>query len=233
MDAMFTIFVAKMGRWRLYQLLLERFAEIRVSEEAIELIYKEERRKKEAEPLPEGKLPPGFYRRYWSAINAALVRRLDPSIADARVQQMGEQIFSEVMGNPEFFMVSEEMLTFLKEAVARGYALWVVSNQEPEGLVRLMEAFKVSCFFTGVLASDSVGFQKPDPHFFEVAIGATGLPRSHLAFIGNNPRNDMKGAERAGIPNRYLYDPDGEHAGTPREVFFVSLKRPVDLFDYF
>jgi putative hydrolase of the HAD superfamily len=130
-------------------------------------------------------------------------------------------------------MVREEMQEFLEAGLSREYSLCLVTNQEPEGITRLLKAFGFSDLFKQVVVSDQVGFQKPDPRFFEEAIRRMNLRAEDIAFLGNNPRNDMEGAAAAGIPHRFLYDPDGEHRDTKGSVEFTRLANPMELFNHF
>lgn len=224
MDAMFTIFVALHGRWKLYRLILERYG-ITASEETIRGVYEEERRRKEEGRVFVDKLPRGYYRRHWSSINAALVGRLDSGRSGC--EKIGEEIFLEIMGNPDHYTVREDMRAFLESAVDK-YRLFIVSNQEPECLNRLLRHFGIG-MFERVFVSDDAGYVKPDSRFFASVIAEIGLPLEQLAFVGNNPKNDMKGAADAGIQARFLYDPDGEHANTIVSVPFVRIRTMTEV----
>ncbi len=233
-DAMLTVFVPTMGRWHLYKVLLKKLAGIEATEEKIKEVYQLERAKGEgSNTLPSGRLPRGFYRRHWSRINAALIKTMNPAIEDTKAIAIGEQIFLEVMGNPSFFTVSEEVRRFLEEASLRDYVLYLVTNQEEESVWRLIKAFGVSHYFKGVVVSDTVGYQKPDPRFFTEAIRQTGFSLDKIAFLGNNPRNDMEGAEAAGISYRFLFDPAGEHSKTETKVKFIKLGKLMEVFNFF
>lgn len=234
LDAMFTIFTALYGRWRLYQILLAQYAGILdIPESEIEKVYKAKRKEAEAsEKKTEGKLPQGYYFAYWSKINGAIVRHFMPDLSEAEALGIGGVIYKRLMDDPEFFEVGQEMFAFLEEAQQRNLDLFIVSNQEEEGLWRLIQHFKIGCFFKGVIISDQVGYKKPDSRFFQAAIVQANVPVESIAFIGNNPHNDMDGAAAAGIEKRFLYDPKGEHSDTKSEVNFVALKDLQEVFDH-
>lgn len=232
MDAMFTVVRAPFGRWVLYQELLQKLADIHADPAIIEVIYKEERHA--AESLGQvAFLRSGDYRRHWGAINAKLIRRLDPSISQVDAQSVGEQIFFEVMFNPENYLLQRELEEFVLMAREKECSLYLATNQEIGGIKKILEYFRIGIFFRDIFISDEVGFKKPDKRFFEHCIRKTDCSLDRVAFLGNNPRNDMEGAAAGGISHRFLFDPDREHRDTECAVSYTVLKSLLELFDYF
>lgn len=60
-----------------------------------------------------------------------------------------------------------------------------------------------------ILVSEEIGIAKPDPAAFRAAADALGLPFSELLMIGDDPVNDIAGAEAVGMQT-CLVHPDGE-----------------------
>lgn len=231
-DAMFTVVRAPFGRWVLYRELILNLSGIQADPSIIEVIYNEERQA--AESLGQvAFLKSGDYRRHWGAINANLLRRLDPSFDQSEAQVAGEQIFLEVMFNPTNYLLQRELGEFSLAAQERDYALYLATNQEVLGIKRILKHFRIEHFFKGIFVSDAIGFKKPDPRFFEHCVRSTGCPPDRVSFLGNNPRNDMEGAAAGGIPHRFLFDPDGEHLNTKCAVSYVQLGSLLEIFDYF
>ncbi|MDD5489504.1 MAG: HAD family hydrolase [Candidatus Moranbacteria bacterium] len=231
-DAMFTVVRAPLGRWVLYQELILNLSGIRADPAVIEPIYKEERHAAESKGQVAF-LRSGDYRRHWGAINARLLRRLDSSISKTKAQKIGEQIFFEVMFNPENYLLQRELGEFAQAARERDYALYLATNQEVKGIVGILDHFQIRHFFRDIFVSDEIGFKKPDSRFFEHCVGATGCPPNRIAFLGNNPRNDMEGAAAGGISHRFLFDPDGEHLDTKCAVSCVQIGSLLELFEHF
>jgi putative hydrolase of the HAD superfamily len=50
-----------------------------------------------------------------------------------------------------------------------------------------------------VVDSEVVGIQKPDPAIFELALEALGVDAGRALYVGDTVRNDVVGAERAGL----------------------------------
>ncbi len=232
-DAMNTVFMPKGGRWALYQRLLDECAGIEASEINIESVYKRERQGKEkTTSIPEGKLPPGFYREYWSEINAAIVLAFKPEIGKEVALRIGEQIYLEVMGNPEHYQFESSVADAIRSLCNRSVSVFLTTNQEPDCIQGLVNHFGVGGLFTRVITSDETGYKKPDPRFFKEAIEISKIPANQIAVVGNNPTNDMKGAAEAGILQRFLYDPRGEHGDTETEVSFTKIQLLDQLVDY-
>jgi putative hydrolase of the HAD superfamily len=63
---------------------------------------------------------------------------------------------------------------------------------------------------TVVVDSDVVGVMKPDPAIFQPALAALGLPAERVGYVGDSVRNDVRGAEAAGLVALHL-DPYDDH----------------------
>lgn len=135
------------------------------------------------------------------------------------------------MGNPKRYKVSDATREFLAEGRRRGFTFWLVTNQDRVHVKQLLEAFNLTDAFAGAVVSDDVGFKKPDQRFFEEAVRRVDKPASEIAFIGNNPRNDMEGACAVGIEERFLFDPRKEHQDTKASVPFKQLDQLSDFLD--
>ena len=53
--------------------------------------------------------------------------------------------------------------------------------------------------FSFVLISESVGFWKPDPRIFEIALDRAGVSAHEAVYIGDSPGHDVAGAKAAGL----------------------------------
>ena len=103
----------------------------------------------------------------------------------------------------------------LADLSARGLSLGIVSNTfipgqvldrhlEQEGLLDLLPTRVYSC---------DVGYRKPNPKIFRIALGRADLPPERTVFVGNLPRPDIVGANRVGMIS-VLKDPHGHHANS-------------------
>jgi HAD superfamily hydrolase (TIGR01662 family) len=107
-----------------------------------------------------------------------------------------------------------------------GYRLAVVSNSDgraEEGLI----AAGLRGLFELVIDSQLVGFEKPDPRIFEVALQQMGVAPADALYVGDTYEVDVVGARRAGM-DVILLDPLGNHAGRDVQVA-ASLADVADL----
>ena len=70
----------------------------------------------------------------------------------------------------------------------------------------------VSC----VVDSEVVGVAKPDPAIFTFALDVLGLGPERVAYVGDSVRNDVQGAQAAGLVALHL-DPYDDHADADHE----------------
>ena len=78
------------------------------------------------------------------------------------------------------------------------------------------------------MISEAVGSHKPDRRIFEVALRRADVAPGSALFVGDNLKNDIAGAEAAGIA-AILIDPKGE--GRRRLEEDPSLVRPTHIIE--
>ncbi|MDH3606026.1 MAG: HAD-IA family hydrolase [Acidimicrobiia bacterium] len=88
-----------------------------------------------------------------------------------------------------------EVLTELRN---RGYILHVLSNNSSI-LPLQLELIDTTRYFTTVSWSEEMGFEKPDPRIFELALERIGAGASEAVYIGDSFEADVVGAIGAGI----------------------------------
>lgn len=100
-------------------------------------------------------------------------------------------------------------------ALAAKYRLGVVSNY-PHGPVveATLERFGMRQHFEVIVVSSDTGWMKPHPECYAPALAALPAPRSKTLMVGDDLRNDVKGAKALGLhtawiaPNATTIDPD-------------------------
>lgn len=88
-----------------------------------------------------------------------------------------------------------EVLSHLKDA---GVNLAVVSNFDNR-LRPILEELNVAKLFNAIIISSEVGYEKPAPQIFEMALDQLGVDVSKAIHVGDDPRNDKIGANSLGI----------------------------------
>ena len=93
----------------------------------------------------------------------------------------------------------------------REYVLGVISNSN--GTVEgFLEKAGLGRYLAFVIDSAVVGFEKPDPRIFRLALERAGVEPAHATHIGDLYHIDVRGAEAAGL-NAILLDPAGTWHG--------------------
>ena len=103
---------------------------------------------------------------------------------------------------------------------ARGFKLAIVSNWHG-GLQRILSAVGVIDLVDFVVCSADVGFRKPHPEIFQVALRQGGVPAASVVHVGDTWDEDVVGASAAGITPIHL----ANGAPAPRAIPTMRLSR--------
>jgi len=87
-------------------------------------------------------------------------------------------------------------LTQLKK---RGCKLGIITNGDAWSQNVKIDTAGFRDDFDIILISKAIGFDKPDPRIYELAIEQLGAAKETTLFVGDNPRTDILGAKNAGI----------------------------------
>ncbi len=103
---------------------------------------------------------------------------------------------------------AEPTLARLKE---EGFTLGLISNA-PADTKRVVEALGLSRYLDPVVISGVVGYTKPHPEIFRIALRGAGVAPGESVHVGDLYEADVVGARSAGIEG-ILIDRDGSHSG--------------------
>lgn len=93
----------------------------------------------------------------------------------------------------------------LERLRAAGLKLAVVSNSEGT-IEQMLIEIQLRDLFDAVLDSSVVGFTKPDPRIYHLALERVGVPASDALMVGDSPSADVDGAHAVGL-RAALIDP--------------------------
>ncbi len=131
-------------------------------------------------------------RTWWQAVVAETFTGVTFPEFDAYFQQIYQHFAS---AQPwQLYPETVEVLLKLQE---RGLLLAIVSNFD-ERLYPVLEAFEIRPYFQAVALSSEVGFAKPDPRLFAVALEQLGCSAGQALHVGDSPE-DVIGAGAAGV----------------------------------
>jgi putative hydrolase of the HAD superfamily len=120
-----------------------------------------------------------------------------PELASLPFDPWFESLYRR-FGDPALWRFYDDVESTLKSLRARGLKIVVVSNWDTRlrgicgglGLDRLVDS---------VVISAEVGFRKPNPEIFRVALEKAGVRPEEAIHVGDLPEEDGEGARRAGI----------------------------------
>ncbi len=121
--------------------------------------------------------------------------------------------------------------TVLRRLVDAGHRLGIVTNfQQPDIVPDILDSFGIREYFRPVVISATVGYRKPYPELFQLALTELGMEESpeRVAYVGDNLSDDIDGARYAGL-SPILIDTKSQHKShdpsVPRIRSLVELPK--------
>lgn len=130
---------------------------------------------------------------------------------------MLNRLLENLYGYSSFYSMYPEVLPVLEALRTKGLQLGVISNWEPS-LSRLLRDFEIDTYFQVIVPSMAVGFAKPDPRIFALALERAGAAPNEAIHVGNRLEEDVQGAAAAGIRPVWL-----NRTGDPSEPECVTI----------
>ena len=104
----------------------------------------------------------------------------------------------ERFAQSECWRLYDDVLNVLQDLKARGFHLGIISNWDSR-LPSLLDQMEISQYFKTVVVSALVGYEKPHPAIFEIALQRSGLDCAEVIYIGDDPVLDYQAARTAGM----------------------------------
>lgn len=114
---------------------------------------------------------------------------------------------------------AKEILTYLRPK----YKMYILSNGFTELQSRKMQSAGIAHYFDGMILSEDIGVNKPNPAIFTHALQVAESTAEESLMIGDNYEVDIEGAQRVGIDQVFYNiskkDLNPEH---PQPTFTVT-----------
>lgn len=107
-----------------------------------------------------------------------------------QLAELGFEVFLHARHKVEIFPEVQPML----ELLSQHYALGVITNGNAD-----VSRLGLADYFRFALCAEDLGIGKPDPAPFVEALRRSGVPASEAVHVGDHPRDDIAGAQRAGL----------------------------------
>eukprot|EP00731_Ephydatia_muelleri_P032209 Em0023g716a len=118
------------------------------------------------------------------------------------VQQIGNKLYTDFAG-PQNWEVYPDVVPTLQTLKQKGLVLGVISNFD-DRLKPILRSLKIADLFDFTLASYEVGFCKPDPRLFQLALTMAQVRADQATHVGDNYELDYKAAGAAGMRSLLL-----------------------------
>lgn len=129
-------------------------------------------------------------------ITRRLARAIDPGVSEVRIREATayriERFKGALVNIPP---VTEQTLIALR---VMGKRLCLVSNADVVETAGWSES-PIAAFFDGVIFSCEVGYVKPQPEIYDLALSQLGLGPDACLFVGDGGSRELEGARSAGL----------------------------------
>jgi putative hydrolase of the HAD superfamily len=134
---------------------------------------------------------------------------------DHMLDQNFESFFDYLYGRfagSDCWRLYDDVLEVLQSLKGQGLKLAIISNWDSR-LPTLCDELGLTPFFDAVIVSSMVGYEKPHPGIFQVALSKTSLAPQEALYIGDDPYLDYQAALNAGLYSLHLdrYDRFPDH----------------------
>lgn len=149
---------------------------------------------------------PKSLRAFWAQYYRVLFANLDIPIDDnGLIETLEDDVKSKIR-----YHLYPDALSTLMELRRRGFVLAAVSNWSTD-LLYLYKEWELHLYLDALTVSDVVGFHKPQPQIFDIALRNLGLSSREVIYVGDDYKADVLGARAADI-TPVLIDRSGENS---------------------
>ncbi len=158
----------------------------------------------------------------WKSLVGSVFANLGPF---PRFDDFFEEIY-EVFRTEQGWHCYRETVPVLETLKQSQYRMGVVSNFDSR-LNGVLDDLRIRPYFEAVVTPDSSGYAKPDTRIFLSATDRLGVAPAEALFVGDDMRQDVQGAARAGLESilvdRQMPDTprDGKSIRTLEEIFGI------------
>jgi putative hydrolase of the HAD superfamily len=160
--------------------------------------------------LEDYKLP---YAEFWRLYNMKILRRLG---IQENLEELADAITNEWWDNTKIELYPEvkDTLRNLKEMRLK---IGLVTNGFRKDIEEILSRTSLNGLFDVTVGVDDVSKPKPYRQIFLYALKKLGVSPQESLFIGDNPKTDYEGAEKAGL-NPLLIDRNNKTSGTNNKI---------------
>ena len=183
------------------------------------------------------------YRRMWEIDRRHLHvdRRVEHMLKQLEVELTDEVKLSIVEEFTEAFVVDppafKEDVREVLQSLGEHYVMGIISDTgvTPGSIIRdHLRMYGILRFFSSTVFSDEVGFCKPDPRVFEMALRELKVRPGEAVHVGDLLRTDVAGAKNVGMKAVWLSnESDVRHVDCAPDYVIRRLSELLDVLDQF
>jgi putative hydrolase of the HAD superfamily len=162
---------------------------------------------------------------WWSGIIATFQRAFEAVGIDKHKAKELARLSRHRYIDPEGFKLYDDTIQALAYLHDRGWNQFILSNHVPE-LPQIVEGVGLGNFITMCISSAKVGYEKPNPEIFRIALKLAGNPEITW-MVGDSMDADVRGAEAVGIKSILVRSPRDPEAA----IYAKSLLEAVYIID--
>ena len=144
-------------------------------------------------PHPELSTPEAW----WLGIETTFASAFEAVGVDSRKAKKLAKLSHELYVDPSSFILYEDTIETLELLQDHGWRHIILSNHVPE-LLQIVEGVGLGRLISECISSANVGFEKPNPEIFRIALKLAGNPEA-VWMVGDRIDADVRGAEAVGI----------------------------------
>ena len=130
-----------------------------------------------------------------------------------------------------FSTICDPDVQVVRELRRRGYCGSILTNGQSVLQNAKIDVAGFRDWFSPVVISEEIGFEKPDVRAFQIACGMTGFRPEQTAYVGDYGANDIVGARNAGMPSIWYSAYMSWDDAIPRaDAEIGSLQELLELF---
>lgn len=138
-----------------------------------------------------GKEPAAFMPWYLGVLNYYLNLRVNLYEVSYRIDQCEKNF-------PQKWIAFDHVHHVLRELKGRSFRLGIISNWDHTAR-KVIEANGLAPYFEQIIISAEVGYEKPDPQIFQLAMEKAGVTAEECLYIGDNYYDDVMGCNQVGM----------------------------------
>jgi putative hydrolase of the HAD superfamily len=105
----------------------------------------------------------------------------------------------------KYWLPEEDTLSTIEKLHTQGYHLGIISNaKDSKDVQQLIDKAGIRSFLNGIFISSDIGYRKPHPQIFRVALEEIGVQPDRTVMVGDILDADILGAKNMSIANVWI-----------------------------